>query len=142
MEKKDLRRLSRVELIELLLAESREIEELNTELEQTKMQLAKAKAKLKDREIRIQNAGSIAEAALSLSGVFEAAQRAADDYLAQIHKMGSEVAVPADEGLLAADGQKLEIGEEAGDTSDGRILQREYEPEEGMTTDGEDAGEE
>ena len=40
---------------------------------------------LSDRTVKLENAGSIAEAALALNGVFEAAQAAADQYLAQVH---------------------------------------------------------
>ena len=42
--------------------------------------------KLNEREIEISSAGSIAEASLELSGVFEAAQDAADRYLENIRK--------------------------------------------------------
>jgi chromosome segregation and condensation protein ScpB len=77
MTAKDLKKLSRRELIELLLKQTRE-------LEQVKKQLAEKEEKLSDRDMHIRNAGSIAEAAIGLSGVFEAAQRAADEYLSQI----------------------------------------------------------
>lgn len=42
---------------------------------------AKLRRLLNERDIKIQNAGSIAEAALSLNQVFETAQAAADQYL-------------------------------------------------------------
>ena len=77
MTAKDLKKLSRRELIELLLKQTRE-------LEQVKKQLAEKEEKLSDRDMHSRNAGSIAEAAIGLSGVFEAAQRAADEYLNQI----------------------------------------------------------
>jgi hypothetical protein len=41
---------------------------------------------LEKREISIRESGSIAEAALRLSGIFEDAQRAADTYLAEIRR--------------------------------------------------------
>ncbi len=40
-----------------------------------------------DRRIRLREAGSIAEAALKLNGVFEAAQEAANQYLENIERM-------------------------------------------------------
>lgn len=77
MTDRELRKLTRAELLEILLAQSREIDRLNTELEGFQTQLQK-------REITLSRAGSIAEAALQLNGVFEAAQAAADQYLENI----------------------------------------------------------
>lgn len=74
MTDKELRRLSRFELLELLVAQGREIDQLQQQLEE-------ARAELEDRRIKQDKAGSIAEAALSLNGVFEAAQKAAEQYL-------------------------------------------------------------
>lgn len=70
---KDLRKLSKTELLELLIEQGRE----NLAL---KAQLEKAEAELAQRRISIEESGSLAEAALKLSGVFEAAQRAIDLY--------------------------------------------------------------
>lgn len=77
MTEKELRRLSRMDLLEMLLEQSKEVERLQTELETVKKQLD-------DRRIMEQEAGSIAEAALRLNKVFEAAQQAADQYLENI----------------------------------------------------------
>lgn len=77
MTDKELRKLTRTELLELLLVQSKEIDKLNAELEQLQI-------KMQQREINLAHAGSIAEAALQLNGVFEAAQAAADQYLASI----------------------------------------------------------
>lgn len=77
MTDKELRKLTRTELLELLLAQSREMDRLNNELEQARQQLSK-------REIALTQSGSIAEAALQLNGIFEAAQAAADQYLENI----------------------------------------------------------
>ena len=46
--------------------------------------LDEAEAQLKDREITIEKSGSIADAAMQLSGVFQATQEAADTYLKSI----------------------------------------------------------
>ena len=46
--------------------------------------LDEAEAQLKDREITIEKSGSIADAAMQLSGVFQAAQAAPDTYLKSI----------------------------------------------------------
>ncbi len=74
MTDKELRKLKRIEILELLLEQSRENERLRAEIEEMKK-------KLEDREIAIKESGSIAEAALKLNGIFEAAQKAADQYL-------------------------------------------------------------
>ena len=77
MEDNELRKMSRTELLELLLVQSKEIDRLNAQLEQLQNQLSQ-------REITLARTGSIAEAALHLNGVFEAAQAAADQYLESI----------------------------------------------------------
>ena len=43
--------------------------------------------KLKDREICIEKAGNIAQAALELNHIFEDAQAAADQYLESLHRI-------------------------------------------------------
>lgn len=77
MTDKELRKLTRAELLEVLLVQSKEIDRLNTELTQLNEQLTR-------REIALERSGNIAEAALQLSGIFEAAQAAADQYLANV----------------------------------------------------------
>ena len=77
MTERELRRLSRSDLLELLLAQRRENEQLRCMLDQ-------AEARLADRTIQINNAGSIAEASLQLSGVFNAAQDSCQYYLENI----------------------------------------------------------
>jgi hypothetical protein len=71
---RDLRKLSRKELLELLLVQSRRIDRLEAQLE-------KANSKLADREIHIAKAGTMAEASLSLNGVFESIDAAGAQYL-------------------------------------------------------------
>ena len=73
-EKIMLKKLSRQDLMEMLVESERHVEQLEKELEETRKQL-------EDRKIQIKNAGSIAEAALKLSGIFEVAQAAVDQYL-------------------------------------------------------------
>ena len=77
MTDKELRRLSRTDLLELLLAQRRENEQLRCILDQTQAQLA-------DRTIQIDKAGSIAEASLQLSGIFNAAQDSCKYYMDNI----------------------------------------------------------
>jgi len=77
MTERELRRLSRTDLLELLLAQRRENEQLRCILDQTQAQLA-------DKNIKINNAGSIAEASFQLSGVFAAAQDSCQYYMDNI----------------------------------------------------------
>lgn len=74
MTDKELRRLRRSDLLELLLEQTEENRQLQQQLEEARAQLA-------DRTIRIGKAGSVAEAAVELSGVFEAAQEACSRYI-------------------------------------------------------------
>ncbi len=82
MTDKELKKLSRYELLEMLLEQSKEVQRLKEELK-------KANALLEERQILIHNAGSIAEASLKLNGVFEAAQKAADQYLENIKQINN-----------------------------------------------------
>lgn len=83
MKEKELKRLSRAELLELLLAQTRETERLRKRLE-------KADTELSNRYLKVQKAGDLAHAALEINGVMEAAQAAAQQYLDNIIKMESE----------------------------------------------------
>ena len=74
MTERELLKLRRSELLEIMLAQSREIDALRQELQE-------AKARLDDRTIRIEKAGSLAEASLQLTKIFEEAQKAADLYV-------------------------------------------------------------
>ncbi|MFA9414713.1 MULTISPECIES: DNA repair protein [unclassified Streptococcus] len=77
MEQNQLRKLKREQLLKMMLHQQQVIEEQ----EQKILALEEA---LNEKKIRLEKAGSIAEAALALNEVFEAAQKAADDYLLSI----------------------------------------------------------
>lgn len=77
MTKKELEKLNRHDLIEMLL-------EVTRENEQLRKSLADAQKQLKDRAIIVGESGNLAEAALRLNGIFEAAQAAADQYLENV----------------------------------------------------------
>ena len=83
MTDKELRHMSRGELLQMLITQIEENNALQEQLEQ-------AEAQLQDRQIAAEQAGSLAEAALSLNGIFQAAQAAADQYLENIQRMNSE----------------------------------------------------
>ena len=77
MTERELRKLSRSDRLELLVAQRRENEQLRCLLDQ-------AEAKLADRTLKINNAGSIAEASLQLNGIFTAAQDSCQCYMDNI----------------------------------------------------------
>lgn len=119
MASKELRRLNRKELLQMLLVQCEETERIQGEMDETNARMAameesyerlKVKLNIKDqrlnekdariaeleqtienmktsREIELADAGSIAEAALKLNGIFEAAQKCADQYLANVRKL-------------------------------------------------------
>lgn len=74
MTDKEFKKLNRAELIEIIY----QLQLKQNELEETNRQL---KEQMNNIDIRISQAGSIADAAISINGVFEAAQKAADQYL-------------------------------------------------------------
>ena len=71
MTDKQLKKLSKSDLLSLLLTQSKEMDRLKEELEQAKKQL-------EDRRILIDKSGSLAEASLAIFHVLEDAQKAAD----------------------------------------------------------------
>lgn len=77
MTDRELRRLNRSGLLELLIQQRKEIAALKKELEETREQL-------NSRRIELRQAGSIAEAALRLNHIFEAAENAAAQYLENV----------------------------------------------------------
>ena len=98
---RQLNKLKRQELLEILVNQSREIDRLRTELKETQDRLA-------ERNLKIEESGNLAEASLKLYNLFEDAQKAADLYLDNIR-------------------QKAGVGEEAGpeDAPDRKEPERE-----------------
>lgn len=83
MTDRELQKLKRPELLEIML-------NLKSDLDKEKEENSKLKARLDEKNISLEKSGSIAEAAMELSGVYKAAQEAADIYLDNIKKMHSE----------------------------------------------------
>ena len=80
MTDKELKHLSRGELLQILVDQIEENNEL-------KEKLANAQKELESRKITAEKAGSMAEASLALNGVFEAADAAAQQYLENIKNL-------------------------------------------------------
>lgn len=83
MTDKEVHKLKRAELLEILVEQKKEIARL-------KKRLKAAEEKLESRDILIRQAGSIAEASLQLNHIFEDAQNAADQYLENIRRLYPE----------------------------------------------------
>ena len=111
MTDKELKRLGRAELIDIIY-------ELQKQSEEKDAQMQKMQATLNKRTLRISKAGSIAEAAIGINGVFEAAQAAADQYLASIREAEESNAAKQAE----AERQQKKILEEANRKAEETIL--------------------
>ncbi len=83
MTDKELRKLTRSELLEMLIIQTERNEMLNAELDEARRQL-------KNRKIICEKAGTLSEASLQLSGVFKAAEEAAGIYLENLERMSAE----------------------------------------------------
>ena len=83
MTDKEFKRLSRSQLIDIIY-------QLQIERKELAEENLKLKEELADKRIRMHQAGNIAEAALSIHGVMEAAQAAASQYLEEIRTLKAE----------------------------------------------------
>ena len=84
MTDKEFKRLNRAQLIEIIYQFQIKVEELTQE----NKELQNA---LEDKRLRITRAGNIAEAALEVNQVMQAAQNAAQQYLDEIRALYSEI---------------------------------------------------
>lgn len=80
MTDRELKKLTRTELLEMLLVQTEEVERLQQEV-------LSLQARLNERDLNLAQAGNIAEAALRMNSVFETAQAAADQYLENIAQL-------------------------------------------------------
>lgn len=100
-----------------------EIEQENEQLTDENLRL---RQQLAQKELTIQEAGSIAEAAMRLSKVFEAAQEAADIYLLNVRRLadGSMDAAVGDATDAGPFQESTEMGSRANPHADGRESRR------------------
>ncbi len=107
MTEQELHRLSRKELLELMIENGKETESLKTQYAQAmealkaeyekeqailKEELEENRKALQNRELNINEAGSIAVAALQVNGIFEAAQAASQQYIENIRSLNERQA--------------------------------------------------
>ena len=84
MTEKDLKKLNRYQLLEMLIVQTDRADKLQAKLDIAEKQL-------ENQELQISSLGSIAEASLQLKGVFQAAQDAADMYIDAAKKRAQEI---------------------------------------------------
>lgn len=106
MTDKELRKLGRVELIDIIY----QLEKKQNELQEENKDL---QSKLDSVRITIDEAGSIAEAAVGINGVFEAAQKAADQYLSEIRTANTETEERCNLMILEAENKAAVIVKKA-----------------------------
>ena len=95
MTDKELKRLSRSDLLELLIEQTQETERLREELDAIRQEL-------ENKCLRVKQAGDLAHASLAVNGVMEAAQAAAQQYLDNIAAMEEETRRRCEQILRAA----------------------------------------
>ncbi|MBR6826154.1 MAG: hypothetical protein IKM59_06360 [Oscillospiraceae bacterium] len=83
MKEKELKSLSRGDILELLLAQTERVEQLEKELEE-------ANARAEARDIMIEKSGTLAEAAMEINRVWQAADQAAAQYLGNVMRIYDE----------------------------------------------------
>ena len=101
MTEKELKKLNRYQLLELLILQTERADKLQA-------CLADAESQLSNIQIQISSLGSMAEASLQLCGVFQAAQDAADMYINAAKKRAEEIEEEAHKKGTAIISQALE----------------------------------
>ena len=99
MTEKELKKLNRYQLLELLVVQTERADELQKRVEELEQ-------RLEEREFKISKLGSIAEAAVSVCGVLEAAQTAADLYVEAARKQAEDMLAQAEIQTAAAIGKR------------------------------------
>lgn len=84
MTEKDLKKLNRYQLLELLIMQTERADKLQAQLDEMEKQL-------NAQNLQMSSLGSVAEASLQLGGVFQAAQDAADIYLKAAQERAKEI---------------------------------------------------
>lgn len=100
MNEKELRKISRKELLELLLEQANRIIDLEKEL-------ANAKAKLEDKRIMLNEAGNLAEASLKITDLFQKTMETCKIYSDNIEELNSRIEKEVREKYEAIEKQKL-----------------------------------
>lgn len=110
MKDKEFRHLNRAELVEIIY----QLQQDNQKLQEEN---ADVRAKLASKDLKIAEAGSIAEAVVGLSDIFAKAQEVADEYIAQIHRSNAEVEHECNQMIADSQAKANDILRKADDTA-------------------------
>ena len=102
MSNNDLKKLNRLQLLEMLLMQTQRVEELEAELKQKDLQIAQLNTRLEEKQIMFTEAGSLAQAALEMNNVFRQADKAAAQYLENVKSFTEDIERLALKRSLAA----------------------------------------
>ena len=102
MVNKELKRLSRRELVDIIYQLKKNEQELQDEIDSLKKQLD-------DKHLKISNAGSIADAAVNVTDILATAQKTADLYLQEIASMKADTEKECSKKIEDADKKVNEI---------------------------------
>lgn len=114
MTDKEFKRLSRAQLIDIIYQLQLQIDKLNEEKQALE-------SELKDKRLRLSDAGNIAEAALEMNHCFRSAQNAAEQYLNEIKAIREETEVERQRILSEAQAEAAAI------IADAKKTQGEYD---------------
>lgn len=84
MTEKEIKKLNRYQLLELLIAQTERADQLQARLDQ-------ALKELEDKQIKLASLGSIAEASVYLTGLFQKAQETAELYVNSAKKFAKDI---------------------------------------------------
>lgn len=86
MGKRELKRLGRKELLQLLLEQTEANEKLADDIRALHDENTRLREQLREQEVRVTSSGTLAEASLKLAGVFDAADEAARIFLSGVEQ--------------------------------------------------------
>lgn len=140
MNEKAMKKLGRSELLQLLIEYTQENEEMREKMDAMSAELDSVKNQLKVRAIAIENAGSLAEAMVQINGMFDAAQKTADQYLENIERMQAEQEKTSAERLRETNKKCIELEKEAKERCRAMEAEAQRRCEELLAASERDAG--
>ena len=109
MVSKELKNLSRRELVDIIYQMKKNEQLMQDEITSLQSEVGSLQEALRDKRIQISNAGSIAEAAISVTNLFSTAQTTADLYLQEIARMKQETQTECEKLIREAKQTAAEI---------------------------------
>ena len=92
---KELKKLNRYQLLELLVMQTERADALSKQAEEDKLRIEELQKQLEERERSFSQLGSIAETALRISEVLEESRRSADMYIEGARRQAEEIIAAA-----------------------------------------------